>query len=172
MQQRLEEPNGEEEREEREHTIMLVEPRDPAVVHPPTERQGEPWQSRFIWNPNQPPPPVLATRFFPPPPWFENLEGDNLTILPVVGPFLSFTEEQVEVPPGFGRFPEFFEREHRLFSRSGSRYFDRPREERREDRIEAREERRERRGRRRRQRDRDDIRAPLEPEGGVERGAE
>ena len=55
--------------------ILFIQPRDHDVVTPPTELQGPPLQSRFIFNPNQPPPPVLATRFFPPPPWPENLEG-------------------------------------------------------------------------------------------------
>lgn len=159
MQQRLE--NGEEGNGDRDRDtmIMFVEARDPNVVHPPTELQGEPWQSRWIFNPNQPPPPVLATRFFPPPPWPENLEGDNLTIMPVVGPFLALTEEQMETPWDFGRFPrgtefegllaeEPYRRERRLARHQGIR----AREERREDRVEDRQERRGR-GRRRRESD-------------------
>ena len=147
--------------EDLEREILFVEPRDPSVVHPPTELQGPAWQSRFIFNPNQPPPPVLATRFFPPPPWPENLEGDNLTIMPVVGPFLSLTEEQMETPPGFGRFPpgsQFeglfaeapYRRERRLARRQGIEAREERREERMEDRLEERTERR-RRGRPRRE---------------------
>lgn len=116
--------------------IIIITPRDPAVVHPPTDLQGPPWQSRYIFNPNQPWPPVLATRFFPPPPWPENLEGDNLTIEPVVGPFLALTPEQMETPPSFGRFPPGFSpflnpnlRERRLEERAVERELneDRPR---------------------------------------------
>ena len=131
--------------EELEGSINIISPRDPNVVTPPTELQGPPLQSRFIFNPNQPWPPVLATRFYPPPPWPENLEGENLTIEPVVGPFLALTEEQMEVPPNFGRFPVIAS-----FSRGRSLDF---REDRREERAEEREERREDRPRRRRRRD-------------------
>lgn len=95
--------------EDEEREIIIITPRDPSVVTPPTERQGPAKQSIFIFNPNQPPPPILATRFFTPPPWPENLEGENLTILPVVGPILALTEEQMETPPGFGRFVSFEE---------------------------------------------------------------
>lgn len=136
---------------DRDDEIIIISPRDPSVVVPPTELQGPPLQSRFIFNPNQPWPPVLATRFFPPPPWPENLEGENLTIEPVVGPFLALTEEQMEVPPGFGRFPpgSRFEglsamdpsrRERILARRQSARAH--------EERQEEREERRERRRRR------------------------
>jgi hypothetical protein len=125
-----------------DNEILFIDARDPNVVHPPTELQGEPWQSRFIFNPNQPPPPVLATRFFPPPPWPENLEGENLTIEPVVGPFLSLSEEQMETPPGFGRFPPGFEIEGAFFPFYGRS--DR-RRDRREDRGERREDRRDER---------------------------
>ena len=82
---------------DRDDEILIIQQADPDVVHPPTDLQGQPWQSRFIFNPNQPPPPVLATRFFPPPPWPENLEGDNLTIEPVVGPMLSLTPEEMDL---------------------------------------------------------------------------
>lgn len=87
--------------------ISIISPPDPNVVTPPTELQGPALQSVFIFNPNQPPPPVLATRFYPPPPWPENLEGENLTIMPVVGPILALTEDQMETPPGFGTFVSF-----------------------------------------------------------------
>jgi hypothetical protein len=145
--------------------IHFIQIRDPDVVTPPTELQGPPLQSRFIFNPNQPWPPVLATRFFPPPPWPENLEGENLTIEPVVGPHLALTPHQMEVPPGFGRFVPGAEFSEASFARYGygpDRRMER-REDRRDDRreVEAREERREEREtrRRRRRRDRD------EPEG-------
>jgi hypothetical protein len=154
--------NGEPDRDDE---ILFIQPRDPAVVTPPTELQGPPLQSRYIFNPNQPPPPVLATRFFPPPPWPENLEGDNLTIEPVVGPFLSLTPQQMAVPPDFGRFPPGFEfegfkgRHWYGYDRRDERRDDRidRREDRLEDRIEAREDRREDRTERRRRRRRGDI---------------
>lgn len=165
-----------QERLDRDDEILIISPRDPNVVNPPTELQGHPLQSRFIFNPNQPWPPVLATRFFPPPPWPENLEGENLTIEPVVGPFLALTEEQMETPPGFGRFvpgldfDDFRGRRHYGWrgrsgrGRSGERGRSGGVEERREDRIEDRiesreergEEREDRRRRRRRARDRDE----------------
>ena len=146
--------------------ILFISPRDPNVVTPPTELQGPPLQSRFIFNPNQPWPPVLATRFFTPPPWPENLEGDNLTILPVVGPFLALTPEQMETPPGFGRFvpgldfDAFRGRIHYGDWRGRSGFPARGRSgnpgrsgsERREERVEAREERMEDRENRRRRR--------------------
>lgn len=130
------EPNGDIDQ------IVIISPRDPNVVTPPTELQGPPLQSRFIFNPNQPWPPVLATRFFPPPPWPDNLLGENLTIEPVVGPFLALTEEQMETPPGFGRFVSF---EPALNPLREERAL-----ERREVREDLREDRRERRSRRRR----------------------
>ena len=101
----------------------------------------------------------MSTRFFPPPPWPENLEGDNLTIIPVVGPFLALTPEQMETPPGFGRFVpglDFDAFRGRIHygdwpGRSGrGRSGGERREERQEERMEAREERNERRRRRRR----------------------
>lgn len=148
--------NGDDEDEDE---FSIITPPDPKVVHPPAPEQGLPWQSIFIFNPNQPVPPVLASRFFPPPPWPENLEGENLTILPVVGPILALTEEQMETPPGFGTFfgsimhgmRDPHRRERRLQAREAERSEER-REERRE---EEREERRERRSRRRRNGDRE-----------------
>lgn len=127
--------------------FVIITPRDPHVVVPPTPRQGPPLQSVFIFNPNQPPPPVLATRFFTPPPWPENLEGENLTILPVVGPILALTEEQMETPPGFGRFFRFEEDTDPLMVQKAMQR-EEVREELREDRGEDRG--RGRRGRRRR----------------------
>lgn len=168
-------PNGDDDDDDDDRSIMIITPRDPAVVHPPTELQGHPWQSRFIFNPNQPWPPVLATRFFPPPPWPENLEGENLTIEPVVGPFLALTEEQMETPPGFGRFVPSREPEsetgidpgmaERMRQRANVR--DEIREE------ERGEERRERRRRGRPRRERGEERGEERREGWNEgRGAE
>jgi hypothetical protein len=112
---------------------------DPNVVEWP--HGARPITSRFIHSRNQPPPPVLATTIFPPPEW--PLDSDDWTIMPVVGPIMALTEEQVETPPGFGRFPPGF----------------RPVgiEERREERLEERGERREDRRRGRRRRDRDEL---------------
>lgn len=122
-----------------------ITPPDPKVVHPPTPLQGLPWQSVFIFNPNQPWPPVLASRYFPPPPWPENLEGENLTILPVVGPILALTEEQMEMPPGFGGFfPLRGARNPALMEKIEQRE-DAIQEERREERGERGERRRRRR---------------------------
>jgi hypothetical protein len=139
--------------------LEVVTPDDPLVV--PWPRSPGPITSIFINSRNQPPPPVLASTVFPPPQW--PLDGDDWTIMPVVGPIMALTEEQLETPPGFGGFwpigasgvmwgqRDPNRRERRLQRAAGRR------EERMEERFERREERaeerEERRGRRRRERE-------------------